>query len=114
MICCNNRHFWQYDSQTRQPYRSKLKPLNPKIIESRISGRPFQGPLSVYKNRKKDHMVKTLRFSCDLVRISDYSLSLNLYPIPHMVRIYSGESGFGSIFFRNFRINAMILLSSSR
>ena len=43
-----------------------------------------------------------------------YTLSLNLYPIPQIVSINFGSSGFGSIFFRNFRINAMILLSSKR
>ena len=31
-----------------------------------------------------------------------------------MVKMYSGASGFGSIFFLSFRINAMILLSSIR
>ena len=40
-----------------------------------------------------------------------YTLS---YPIPQIVSINFGSSGFGSIFFRNFRINAMILLSSKR
>ena len=59
-------------------------------------------------------MVKTLRFPCDLVRIDGWSLSLNLYPMPQMVKMYSGASGFGSIFFLSFRINAMILLSSIR
>lgn len=43
-----------------------------------------------------------------------YTLSLNLYPIPQIVSINFGSSGFGSIFFRSFRMNAMILLSSKR
>lgn len=43
-----------------------------------------------------------------------YSLSLNLYPMPQMVWIYSGASGLGSIFLRSLRIKAMMLLSSSR
>ena len=41
-----------------------------------------------------------------------YTLSLNLYPIPQMVSIYSGASGFGSIFFLSLRIKAIILLSA--
>ena len=67
-------------------------------------------------------MTKVLRFPCYLARIEKkfgglksahlfYTLSLNLYPIPQIVSIYFGSSGFGSIFFRNFRINAIISVS---
>lgn len=75
---------------------------------------PFVSSKTSIKKRKKNHMAKTLRFSCDLIRICTYSLSLNLYPMPQMVKIYWGESGLGSIFFLSFRMKAMMLLSSSR